>query len=116
VGDVNGDGYADVLASSFQGVQLYLGAAPMPHTTPDWVASLDSDVQSVATAGDVNGDGFADILIGEGSASNKGRALVWLRSADIATRADGSVSNADWTTVGSQTGGGYGASVACGAT
>jgi hypothetical protein len=72
-GDVNGDGYADVLVgsgytSSYGGtVYLYLGGASGPSTTPITLSNPRStgafgDV--VASAGDVNGDGFADVVIG----------------------------------------------------
>ncbi len=93
VGDVNGDGFGDVLigaigASSFQGVAyLYLGSAAGLRTTP--AATLPSPVAgqvsfsfNVAGAGDVNGDGFGDVLTGAyGANSNRGTAYLYLGSA-----------------------------------
>jgi hypothetical protein len=76
-GDVNGDGYADVIvgAPNWDGGQegegevfVYLGADDGLETVPDWY--LQKDVAhmafgySVGTAGDVNGDGYDDVIIG----------------------------------------------------
>lgn len=76
-GDVNGDGYGDVLVSAPQDgeffvnegrVFLYLGSANGLETTPAWAWSPGAAEvyggNSVASAGDVNGDGYDDILIG----------------------------------------------------
>jgi len=75
-GDVNGDGYADVIIgsnSSDTGLSLndiaylYLGSATGLATTPAWTrqtSQFDSGA-NVAGAGDVNGDGYADVLVGE---------------------------------------------------
>lgn len=82
-GDVNGDGYGDVLVGApfFEhGEQqegraiLYLGSAAGLAATPAW--SVESDRSnaflgnSVASAGDVNGDGFADVIMGAGGFEN----------------------------------------------
>ncbi|MCA9755823.1 MAG: FG-GAP repeat protein [Candidatus Eisenbacteria bacterium] len=75
-GDVNGDGYADLLVSAHlynsgdleEGrVELFLGGNLGPSTSPDW--SIDGNAEEewmgykLSTAGDVNGDGFADVLV-----------------------------------------------------
>jgi hypothetical protein len=79
-GDVNGDGYADVLvgAAGERVVRLYYGSATGLGTTPlelrERVAG-DRVGAAVAGAGDVNGDGFADVLLGANRASPGGRAL-----------------------------------------
>ena len=79
-GDVNNDGYADVLvgvpywnspANTHVGkVVLFLGSASGLSTTPAMTISSPTAANdeafgiSVAPAGDVNGDGFADVLVG----------------------------------------------------
>ncbi len=93
-GDVNGDGYSDVVVGapywqtggeSRGAVWLYYGSASGTHGAPDWYqAGNQQDAQygyAVGTAGDVNGDGFSDVLVGapfweDGTAYNEGR--VWL--------------------------------------
>jgi hypothetical protein len=96
VGDVNGDGYADIAigatnASSGAGrAHLYLGSASgLRVTAAATLASPDGtdvDFGGVADAGDVNGDGYADLavaaLIGvAGPSMYTGRAYVFLGGA-----------------------------------
>jgi hypothetical protein len=67
-GDVNGDGYGDLLVqatgdNSESGLAyLYLGGAGGVTTTATVLSA--SAVSTVAPAGDVNGDGFADVVVG----------------------------------------------------
>ncbi len=76
-GDVNGDGYSDVLVSSpgydfpdttIGKVWAFYGSAEGLHTEPDWTATGDQPFatfgMALSTAGDVNGDGFHDVIIG----------------------------------------------------
>ncbi len=76
-GDVNGDGYADLLIGSNrfdQGeenegkVSLYYGSSAGVESTPAWVVEGDQSFAgfgyAVCTVGDVNGDGSDDILMG----------------------------------------------------
>jgi hypothetical protein len=85
-GDVNGDGYADVVigahfhSSNAGAVYLYYGSST--GVTHSGVFSGTGDGgeylgASVATAGDVNGDGYADVIVGAfGHDSNRGRVYV----------------------------------------
>jgi hypothetical protein len=98
-GDVNGDGYADVIvgapgyytANPNGGAAfVFLGSASgvangSPATAATvLVSNLANDVfgSSVAGAGDVNGDGYADVIVGSpGHDVNYGRVSVFLGSA-----------------------------------
>ena len=83
-GDVNGDGYADVVlgdaavksAFVYFGSASGLGAAPSQTLTGPPSASDFGD--PVASAGDVNGDGFGDVAVGSWEAA---QAFVFLGSA-----------------------------------
>jgi len=116
-GDVNGDGYADVVvgAPSFDTFSLglgraylYLGSASGPSMTPAWTADDENTMQfgaSVATAGDVNGDGYADVVVGT-PGDGSGWAFLYLGSAS------GLATIPSWTVEDPQPNGFYGASVA----
>jgi hypothetical protein len=86
-GDVNGDGYADLVVgapgvSEFKGsVYIYLGGPSglAPTSTPlsdPGEATGDSFGISVSSAGDVNGDGYADLVVG--ASGSEGNAYVYL--------------------------------------
>ena len=95
-GDVNGDGYADVVvgALGYDNGQtdegrafVYLGSATGPVASPAWTTESDQASAylgySVGTAGDVNGDGYADVVVGsqryDDGQTDEGRAFVLLR-------------------------------------
>jgi hypothetical protein len=97
VGDVNGDGFDDVLvaASRFDGkggtdcgrAMLFLGGATGPSDHPAWTydgANVNSHLGHIVSgAGDVNRDGYDDALVGEPEYSDpnrpeRGRALLFL--------------------------------------
>jgi hypothetical protein len=102
VGDVNGDGYADVMvgAPEYDAGELYEGAAFVflgsaagisSQSTATALARLESDQAdarlggSVSGAGDVNGDGYADVIVGaagfDAGESDEGAAFVYLGGA-----------------------------------
>jgi FG-GAP repeat/FG-GAP-like repeat len=96
-GDVNGDGFADVLVGRpyFGGfgalhgrAHLYFGGAGAtfePTSDLTFTATNSRFGAAVASAGDLNGDGLADVLIGDpgddAAGFDAGRAYVYL-SAD----------------------------------
>jgi hypothetical protein len=123
-GDVNGDGFSDVIvgAPSFDGGEtdegrafVYLGSASGLSATADWTAEVDqAGAQfgvSVATAGDVDGDGFSDVIVGaetfeDGDETDEGGAFLYLGSAS------GLATSASWTGESNQDGALYGHCVA----
>lgn len=66
-GDVDGDGFADILVSERSRALLFHGSAAGPSLTPDEIIIPlfpgTNGVSSIASAGDVDADGFADVLV-----------------------------------------------------
>jgi hypothetical protein len=127
-GDVNGDGYDDVIigATDFDNGQtdegrafVYYGSTSGLSSSPAWTAeSNQADGEfgySVASAGDVNGDGYDDVIIGaelfDNGHNDEGQAFVYLGSAS-GLGPDGTPLNADWTAQSDQAGAHFGFSVA----
>jgi hypothetical protein len=122
-GDVNGDGFSDVIvgANTFDAGELdegrafvYHGSATGLSTTANWTAeSNQPNAQfgfSVASAGDVNGDGFSDVIVGvrlfDNGETDEGRAYVYHGSAA------GLGTTANWTAESNQANAYFGWSVA----
>lgn len=93
-GDVNGDGYADVIVGavtatygqSLEGcAYLYLGSATgaiTPHFIRYEQNIAGSNMgESVHGAGDVNGDGYADMIVGLKSSGTGGQATIYMGGA-----------------------------------
>jgi len=98
-GDVNGDGYDDVIVGAFRysngqdyegRAYVYYGSQGGLRTTPNWRAESNQEGAefgfSVASAGDVNGDGYDDVIVGAEDYSHgegaEGRAYLYLGSPE----------------------------------
>jgi hypothetical protein len=115
-GDVNGDGYADVIiaANGYDGEETNEGAAFVYHggptglaTTPAWTIHPVNQAyanfgRSASTAGDVNSDGYSDVIVGApwydpdqtDEDRDRGSAYVYLG------RSGGLNSGSSWTIIG----------------
>jgi len=116
-GDVNGDGYSDVILGEFEyagsldegRAYLYYGGPAGLDTTPFSIPNPPDPERfglSMSTAGDVNGDGYADVILGSGT-NDVGRAYVFHGAAD------GLSTSAAWSDESDQAGAQLGVSVAC---
>ncbi len=115
-GDVNNDGYGDVIIGSpgYQNltgaVFVYYGSASGLDLTPDWTVSGDQIGEgfgaSVASAGDVNNDGYSDILVGaiyyNNGSITPGKVFAYYGSADGLDQSDNftEIGTPDWSATG----------------
>ena len=121
-GDVNGDGYGDVIVGAYMydngqtnegRAFVYHGSASGLSTSPAWTVESDqADARlgmSVASAGDVNDDGYDDVIVGThfftNGQTNEGRASVYHGSAS------GLSTSAAWSVESDQASAHLGASV-----
>jgi hypothetical protein len=125
-GDVNGDGYSDVIigapfynaGETEEGrVFVFHGNGTAPLLTSNWIAQIDSANDwlgwSVACAGDVNADGYADVVVGAPrfGANDEGKVFAWFGGTN-GLGPSGTAANADWSAAGSWSGAKFGYSVA----
>jgi len=128
MGDVNGDGFADIVVGA-PNVSSSLGKAYVFHSTGSTGVSSANDTGATATLtgtatagqfgtsvalGDVNGDGLADIVVGAANVSTGlGKAYVF-HSAGGSGVSSANDTGATTTLTGTATGGNLGYSVALG--
>ncbi|WP_051350176.1 FG-GAP-like repeat-containing protein [Dyadobacter alkalitolerans] len=131
-GDVNGDGYSDVLIGEpgyagkiNEGAALVFpgSASGISSTSISNIKSGQSESflgMSVSSAGDVNGDGFSDIIVGapffDDSQTNEGAAFIYngsasglnyISSATLSTNQNGSQTGYSVSSAGDVNGDGY---------
>ena len=103
-GDVNADGYADVIVGAIYNdaggsnagrAYIYFGGS-LPDTLADVImtgeAASDDFGNSVSSAGDVNGDGYSDVIVGalhnSSGGSNAGRVYIYFGGSAMNNLAD----------------------------
>ena len=82
-GDINADGYADLLVSGpGYPASLFLGSATGPASASTWTTDFYRS-SSAASAGDVNGDGYADVIVGGINAAQQTAVAVYTGYGEI---------------------------------
>jgi len=87
-GDVNGDGYSDVIisAGAISKAYIYFGGPDMDNIADVTISEPESGNfgMPVSTAGDVNGDGFSDVIVGAyGYNGGTGRVHIYYGGANM---------------------------------
>ncbi len=122
-GDVNGDGYDDLIigaagyddGSAFNAGRAYIYfGGNIINNIPDVILTGETNNNlfglAVSTAGDVNGDGYSDVIIGAlGNNSNTGKSYIFFGSSSISGNINSS--SADVTMTGETTNNSFGGSV-----
>jgi hypothetical protein len=107
-GDVNADGFDDVIVATKQvndphegRAEIYLGSTGGIGTVAA-VTLLGSGQlgASIAGAGDVDGDGFGDVVLGAPAESRYGAAIIWYGSALDENRESILIGSRQWTSFG----------------
>ncbi len=109
-GDMNGDGFSDVIVGAFMNnamgagsgrAYIFYGGAPMNNLSDvvlTGAAANDNFAFSVSYAGDVNGDGYSDVIAGspfnDAAATNAGRAYIFFGGSTVDIFADVTISGA----------------------
>jgi hypothetical protein len=117
-GDVDGDGFDEVVVGNNCQVMVYHGAADGLPSAPSWIAGVPYALGGIyvrcGPSGDVNGDGYSDLIIGNANAVNTSgldsRCFVWY-GAPNGLGENGTPENADWVAQVTQTDALFGASV-----
>ena len=88
LGDVDGDGFGDLLAADASSTAwVFLGGPTGPSPTPAWVATAAAGRSlRLMTAGDLNGDGFGDVVLTDSGAGGAPVGFRFFRAARGAWR------------------------------
>ncbi len=122
IGDVNGDGYGDVMmmiasndvniSTNLDRGHIYLGSATGLSSVPSTVISPYLGeyglVSRVANAGDVNGDGYGDVIIGAADSYSKAGAAYLYKGSSSG------ISNSNYIRIQGSPGEGLGSNVSAG--